>query len=99
MTIATIRTLENECLSQIIECEQRDFEIALEMIKVLLQHTEEVFLYLPKKDLVLPKGKDNKELFLDALPMMFTTQVYKKNWRRTSIIACNRKKIYSRIHK
>ena len=78
MTITTIRTLENEYLPQIIECEQRDFEIALAMIKVLLQHTEEVFLYLPKKDLVLPKGKDKKELFLDALPKVFTTQVYKE---------------------
>ena len=78
MILTTLRALENGQLPSALKCQQRDFEISLGMIKVLLEHTEEVFLYLPKKDLVLPKGKDNKELFLEALPKEFTTQVYKK---------------------
>ncbi len=76
MIFSIIRALENDRLQPIIECEQRDFEIALSMIKVLLEHTEEVFLYLPKKELKLPREKDNKELFLDALPKNFTTKEY-----------------------
>lgn len=76
MIFSIIRALENDSLQPIIECEQRDFEIALSMIKVLLEHTEEVFLYLPKKELILPKSKNDKELFLDALPKEFTTKEY-----------------------
>ncbi|WP_299187917.1 DUF3987 domain-containing protein [uncultured Aquimarina sp.] len=76
MIFSIIRALENDMLEPIIECEQRDFEIALSMIKVLLEHTEEVFLYLPKKKLTLPKSKNDKELFLDALPREFTTKEY-----------------------
>ncbi len=78
MIFSIIRALENDRLQPIVECEQRDFEIALSMIKVLLEHTEEVFLYLPKKELILPKSKNVKKLFLDTLPKEFTTQVYKK---------------------
>jgi len=77
MIFTIIRALENDSLQATLQCEQRDFEIALSLIKVLLQHTEEVFLYLPKKDLILPRGKNDKELFLDALPKEFITKEYK----------------------
>ncbi len=77
MIFSIIRALENDSLQPIIECEQRDFEIALSMIKTLLEHTEEVFLYLPKPKLILPKSKNKKELFLDTLPREFTTKEYK----------------------
>ena len=76
MIFSVIRTLENDTLQPIIICEQRDFEIALNMVKTLLEHTEEVFLYLPKRQLKLPRERDNKELFLDALPNKFTTKEY-----------------------
>ena len=76
MIFSIVRALEDDTLRPIIICEQRDFEIALSMIKTLLEHTEEVFLYLPKKELKLPIEKENKELFLDALPKKFTTKEY-----------------------
>lgn len=49
MILAIIRALENDKLQSILRCEQRDFEIALSLIKILLQYTEEGFMYLPKK--------------------------------------------------
>lgn len=77
MILTVVRVLEKEVLKPKLRCEPRDFETALAMIKVLLQHTEEVFLYLPKKEMTLPRRKDNKELFLEELPKEFVSKEYR----------------------
>lgn len=77
MVLSVLRMMETGNLQILKECEPRDFEIALAMIKTLLVHTESVFLYLPKEKLTLPRQKNIKERFLDELPLEFTTQGYR----------------------
>jgi len=77
MILTTLRMLEKGTLANQIQCADQDFEIALSMIKTLLEHTEAVFLYLPQRKFTFARQKNHKELFLDSLPLEFTTQVFK----------------------
>ncbi|WP_299216210.1 DUF3987 domain-containing protein [uncultured Aquimarina sp.] len=85
MILSVLRMMETENLETVKECEPRDFEIALFMIKTLLAHMESVFLYLPKEKLTLPRQKNIKECFLDELPSQFTTQGYRDISKRLKI--------------
>lgn len=62
-------------LSSNIICEKRDFNIALEMIKVLIIHSSKVFSELPEEE-QKPTRKNRKEKFLYALPKNFNRQKY-----------------------
>ncbi|WP_062056013.1 DUF3987 domain-containing protein [Aquimarina longa] len=78
MVLSAIRILENDTLTPSKECSSQDFNSALVITETLLEHTEAVFLCLPKRKLVLPRQKNGKEIFLDQLPIEFTTQAFKK---------------------
>ena len=56
-------------------CEERDFQIALSIIKVLARHSAKVFSELPEEE--KPKlRKNRKQKFLEALPKTFNRQKY-----------------------
>jgi hypothetical protein len=78
MILSSLRMMENNTLTRVKECSSQDFNIALVMTQTLLEHTESVFLHLPKRKMTLPRQKNSKEVFLDQLPIEFTTQEFKK---------------------
>lgn len=56
-------------------CEERDFQAALEMVKVLVKHSSKVFGELPQEE-SKPSRMNKKEKFLYALPYNFNRQKY-----------------------
>lgn len=77
MILSALRIMEHGDLTERIICEDRDFLTTLEMIKVLVKHASKIFSELPEET-HLPKRKNQKEKFLDAIPASFTRQVYLK---------------------
>ena len=77
MILSALRIMEHGDLPERIICEERDFQSTLEIIRVLVQHASKVFSELPE-DAPLPKRKNQKEKFLDALPASFNRQDYLK---------------------
>ncbi|WP_438711075.1 hypothetical protein ACSTS3_21465 [Aquimarina muelleri] len=77
MILTALRILENGKLAKVHQCSALDFNITLRITETLLEHTEAVFLYLPERKPILPRQKTHKELFLDQLPVEFTTKVFK----------------------
>ncbi len=77
MIFTIIRSLENDNLSNMLYCQDIDMENAITTVETLLAHTQKIYQYLPEKKQVLPKVKNQKESFLDGLPISFTTQEYK----------------------
>lgn len=77
MILSALRIMEHGDLSERIICEERDFQSTLEIIRVLVKHASKVFSELPE-DAPLPKRKNQKEKFLDALPASFNRQDYLK---------------------
>lgn len=77
MIFTIIRSLENNALSNVLYCQDVDMENAVTIVESLLEHTGQVYRYLPQKKKVLPKNITKKESFLDGLPSSFSTQEYK----------------------
>ncbi len=77
MIMSALRIMEHGDLPERIICEERDFQSTLEIIRVLVKHASKVFSELPV-DAPLPKRKNQKEKFLDALPASFNRQYYLK---------------------
>lgn len=77
MILSALRIMEHGDLTDRIICEERDFQSTLEIIRVLVKHASKVFSELPE-DAPLPKRKNQKEKFLDALPASFNRQDYLK---------------------
>ena len=77
MILSALRIMEHGELPERIICEERDFQSTLEIIRVLVKHASKVFSELPE-DAPLPKRKNQKEKFLDALPANFNRQDYLK---------------------
>ena len=67
--------METGNLPERIVCEDRDFQIALDMISILVKHASKVFTELPTEP-QMPKRKNQKEKYLDLLPANFNRQDY-----------------------
>ena len=77
MVLSALRLAEQDTLPEKIECDERDFDIATEMILVLIQHSSRVFSELAEK--VKPRLRKNlREEFLDALPAEFTRKTFQE---------------------
>ena len=71
MIISIFRYIEKD-MPSVIQCQDSDFKIAIDMLKVLNVHSSLAFEKLSKR-----KGyKNNKERFLAALPKHFNRQNY-----------------------
>jgi hypothetical protein len=75
MILSALRIMEHGDFPELIICEDQDFQTTLEMIKVLVKHASKVFSELPEEK-QLPKRRNQKERFLDALPKEFNRQGY-----------------------
>lgn len=75
MILSALRILETGDTSTQIICEERDFQTALAMVRVLVKHSAKVFTELPEDVKPSPR-KNRKQKFLDALPQEFNRQQY-----------------------
>jgi hypothetical protein len=73
MIFTAIRKYQSQDQSTDVQCLDEDFESALTLIEVYLEHSIIMFNNLPKQDDQGPfKSGDNKKQFFDALPNRFT---------------------------
>lgn len=75
MILSALRLREHGAIESEITCEEKDFQSALEMVKVLVLHSEKVFNELPLERKHVPRKKI-KDRFLEALPNRFSRQMY-----------------------
>ena len=75
MIFSALRIMETGETSSKMICEERDFQNALAMIRVLIKHSSKVFSELPE-DTPKPKRLNRKEKFLSQLPKHFNRQKY-----------------------
>lgn len=75
MVLSALRIMETGEIKKKIICEDRDFEIAMSMMRILVKHSAKVFSELPM-DAKPTKRKNRKERFLDALPKQFNRKGY-----------------------
>ncbi len=75
MIFTTLRSIEDGDITQEKVCSDIDFENALKISRILIEHSRKMFLKLPKAS--IPSGfKSFKEIFIDALPKTFNRQGY-----------------------
>ncbi len=84
MILSALRIMETGDISSTIVCEDKDFQAALEIVKVLVKHSSKVFSELPEET-NLPKRQNRKEKFLGLLPVSFNRQKYLEVARSLSI--------------
>lgn len=72
MIFTALRKFENGDMSEEVVCTDEDFEMALHIANVYLQHSLLMYHNLPKKEETgVFKGKSNKKKFFEALPKNF----------------------------
>ena len=73
MVFTALRKFEAIELAMKIECLDQDFESALKLVEVYLQHSIIMFTNLPKQEEQGPfKSGENKKQFFEALPNRFS---------------------------
>lgn len=77
MVLSALRIMETGDLPNRILCEERDFQSAISIAKVLVKHASKIFSELPE-DAPMPQRKNQKQKFHDALPANFNRQTYLK---------------------
>jgi len=75
MILTTVRILNTGELRSPLVCADTDFNIAMEMVKVLVQHAAHVFQQLPT-DTATKVQPNQKQQFLNMLPAEFDRQTY-----------------------
>ncbi|MBR5910992.1 MAG: DUF3987 domain-containing protein [Bacteroidales bacterium] len=78
MVLSALRIMEGNEIAHLLFCEDTDFQIALTMAKVLLQHTSKVYQTLIVGGAASSAGDrmSNKEKLFNALPPNFNRQTY-----------------------
>lgn len=75
MILTALRIMDNGELRSPLVCSDTDFNIAMEMVKVLVQHAAHVFQQLPA-DTATKVQPNQKQQFLNMLPAEFDRQTY-----------------------
>jgi hypothetical protein len=75
MILTTLRIMDNGELRSPLVCSDTDFAIAMEIVKVLVQHAAHVFQQLPT-DTAAKVQPNQKQQFLNMLPAEFDRQTY-----------------------
>ena len=75
MILTALRIMDNGELQSPLFCSDSDFNSALAMVKILVQHAAQVYQQLPAEP-VKANVPNLKQQFLDALPKEFSRQVY-----------------------
>jgi hypothetical protein len=84
MILSALRLREHGVIDAELTCEDKDFQSALEMVKVLVLHSEKVFSNLPLEQKPVPR-KNIKVKFLEALPNTFNRQVYLEEAKKLGV--------------
>ncbi len=75
MTLTTLRIMDSGDIHSPLVCRDNDFNTALSMVKILVQHAANVFQQLPA-EAVTAAPKNQKQQFLDELPQEFCRKDY-----------------------
>jgi hypothetical protein len=75
MILTVLRIMETGHIQSPMICSDTDFNTALELVKVLIQHAAKVYYALPA-EAETPKQPNQKQLFLETLPPEFSRQDY-----------------------
>lgn len=75
---------ETQHITTLLICDDTDFNTALELVKILIQHAARVYETLPTET-TTPKQPNQKQQFLDTLPPEFSRQVYLKTAQSLNI--------------
>ena len=75
MILSALRIIDTKAYKQKLECTDQDFDTAIDMVSILIKHAGKVFSELPQERHI-PKQKNKKEKFLEALPKEFNRQKY-----------------------
>ena len=77
MVLTTLRIMDTRNINNTIVCSDTDFQIAMEILKVLLQHAAFVFRQLPQATATPPTTNSNPKMALfQALPAQFDRAKY-----------------------
>ncbi|MBQ8810812.1 MAG: DUF3987 domain-containing protein [Bacteroidales bacterium] len=76
MILTTLRLMEYGDTKETITCEDTDFNTALHMSQILLQHTARVFDFFPDKNANIETQLTLKDKFLESLPKEFDRATY-----------------------
>lgn len=98
MILTAIRILDTGELHSPLVCIDADFNIVMEMVKMLVQHASHVFQQLPND--TTAKGQPNqKQQFLNMLPAEFDRQTYLSVAQKLNIPAKTAEKQIARFAK
>uniref|UniRef100_UPI0040489371 DUF3987 domain-containing protein n=1 Tax=Algoriphagus sp. TaxID=1872435 RepID=UPI0040489371 len=86
MILSALRQMDKDTLDPELTCGEQDFQIALSMVKVLIQHSEKVFNELPIEKQMTPR-KNKRDKFLESLPKEFNRKSYLELASKQSIPA------------
>lgn len=75
MILTALRIMDNGELQSPLVCSDVDFNTSLSMVKILVQHAAQVYQQLPT-EAATTSPPNQKQQFLDALPVEFTRQTY-----------------------
>lgn len=75
MTLTALRIMDDGDIHSPLVCRDNDFNTALSMVKILVQHAAQVFQQLPS-EAVTTAHKNQKQQFLDKLPKEFCRKDY-----------------------
>jgi hypothetical protein len=84
MILTTLRIMDNGNITSPLICTDTDFNIALELVKILIQHAARIYEALPAET-ATPKQPNQKQQFLEALPPEFSRQEYLKTAQTLNI--------------
>ncbi|MGB4414631.1 MAG: DUF3987 domain-containing protein [Paludibacter sp.] len=96
--LTTIRIMDNGKLRSPLVCSDTDFAIAMEMVKVLVQHAAHVFQQLPT-DTTAKVQPNQKQQFLNMLPAEFDRTTYLSVAQKLNIPAKTAEKQIARFAK
>jgi len=98
MILTTIRILDTGELRSPLVCSDTNFNIAMEIVKVLVQHAAHVFQQLPT-DTAAKVQPNQKQQFLNMLPAEFDRQTYLSVAQKLNIPAKTAEKQIARFAK
>jgi len=75
MILTTLRIMETGHIESPMICSDTDFNTALELVKILIQHAARIYELLPAET-EKPKQPNPKQQFLETLPPEFSRQDY-----------------------
>ncbi|MDR1172045.1 MAG: DUF3987 domain-containing protein [Bacteroidales bacterium] len=84
MILTALRVMDSGHIATPLICSDTDFQTALELVKILIQHAARVFSDLPAEQ-EKPKQPNQKQLFLESLPPEFSRQDYLATAKRLEI--------------